>query len=144
MLKIPPDTNILVPILVLFVVLWIFMRRWWIEPALRVIKERSARSEGAVREAQAVQAEADKLRQQHAAALQETRAEAQREVQDILRSAGAEHKRLLTEAVDDAQRQLSDVRGRIGEEIAAARRALQGDVSSIAREVAAKVLGRAV
>ena len=144
MLKIPPDTNILVPILVLFVVLWILLRRWWIDPALRVVKERSARSEGAVREAQAVQAEAEALRRQHAAALDETRAEAQREVQDILRAAEAEHKRLLTEAVDQAQRRLSDVRGRIGEEIAAARRALQGDGNAIAREVAAKVLGRAV
>lgn len=144
MLKIPPDTNILVPILVLFVVLWMLLKRWWIEPALRVIKERSARSEGAVREAQAVQAEADKLRQQHAAALEEARAEAQRDVQDILRAAEAEHKRLVTAAADEAQRVLSDVRSRIGEDIAGARRALQADVDSIAREVAAKVLGRAV
>ena len=144
MLKIPPDTNILVPILVLFVVLWILLRRWWIEPALRVIKERSARSEGAVREAQAVQADAEKLRQQHAAALAETRAEAHREMQDILRSAEAEQKRLITQATEEAQRVLSDVRGRIGEEIAAARRALQADVNSIARDVAAKVLGRPV
>ena len=144
MLKIPPDTNILVPIVILFVVLWLLMQRWWIDPALRVIKERSARSEGAIREAQAVQAEAEKLRQQHAAALAETRVEAQREVQDILRTAGVEHKRLVTEAVEDAQRALSDVRSRIGEEIAAARRALRGDVTSIARDVAPKVLGRAV
>jgi F-type H+-transporting ATPase subunit b len=144
MLKIPPDTNILVPILILFVVLWTLLRRWWIDPALHVIKERSARSEGAVREAQGVQAEAEKLRQQHAVALAETRAEAQREVQDILRSAETEHKRLVIEATENAQRVLSDVRGRIGEEIAAARRALQGDVSSIARDVAAKVLGRPV
>jgi F-type H+-transporting ATPase subunit b len=144
MLKIPPDTNILVPIVILFVVLWVLMRRWWIEPALQLLKERSARSEGAMREAQAVQAEAERLRQQHAAALGETRAEAQREVQDILRAAEAEHKRLVTEAAEDAQRVLSEVRGRISEEIAAARRALQGDVNLIARDVAAKVLGRAV
>src|SRR6185295_12007820 len=107
MLKIPPDTNILVPILVLFVVLWLLLKRWWIEPALRVIKERAARSEGAVREAQAVQAEAEKLRQQHAAALDETRAEAQREVQDILRAAETEHKRVVADAVEEAQRVLS-------------------------------------
>lgn len=144
MLKIPPDTNILVPTLILFVVLWVLLRRWWIEPALRVIKERSARSEGAVREAQAVQAEADKLRQQHAAALAETRAEAQREVQDIHRAAEAEQRRLLTEAAAEAQRVLAEVRSRIGEEIAGARRALQADVNSIARDVAAKVLGRAI
>src|SRR5215831_16296743 len=61
MLKIPPDYTFLVQI-ALFVVFWLAMKRFWFGPAMRIIKERAARSEGAIREAKAVQADAERLR----------------------------------------------------------------------------------
>src|SRR2546422_2093411 len=143
MLKIPPDQTFLIQI-VLFVALWLVLKRWWFEPALRVITERRARSEGAVREAQAVQAEAERLRREHAAALEAAKSEAQREVQGMLRDAEVEQKRLVAEASADAQRLLGGVRVRIGEDVATARRELRSQVQDIAREVARKVLGRAI
>jgi F-type H+-transporting ATPase subunit b len=143
MLKIPPDYTFLLEI-VLFVVLWIVLKRLWFDPALRVIRERAARSEGAVAEARAVQVDAERLRAEHAAALDQARDEAHREMQDILRSAEAEQKRLLAEARNDAQRTLGEARSRIAEEVAEARRALRTDAESIAQDVVRKVLGRAV
>jgi F-type H+-transporting ATPase subunit b len=143
MLKIPPDYTFVLEI-VIFVLLWMVMKRWWFEPALRVILERSARSEGAVREARAVQAEAERLRSEHAAALDEARDEARREVQDILRAAEEEQRRLIADAREEAQRTLADVRSRIAEDLTAARQGLGEQAGAIAREVAHKVLGRAV
>lgn len=143
MLKIPPDYTFLVEI-VIFVVLWVSLRRLWFEPALRIIQERTKRSEGAIVEARAVQAEAERMRVEHAAALDQARSEAQREMQDIFRTAEAEQRRLLDAARGEAQQTLSEVRGRIAEEVAAARRALQAQADEIARDVARKVLGRAV
>ncbi len=143
MLKIPPDQTFLIQI-VLFVALWLVLKRWWFEPALRIITERRARSEGAVREAQVVQAEAERLRREHAAALDAAKNEAQREVQGMLREAEAEQKRLVAEASADAQRVLSEVRVGIGEDVATARRELRSQVQDIAREVTRKVLGRAI
>jgi F-type H+-transporting ATPase subunit b len=143
MLKIPPDYTFVVQILI-FVVLWAVLRRLWFAPALRLLHERARRSEGAVSEARAIQAEAERLRAEHAAALDEARTEAQRQMQEIVRSAEAEQKRLVAEARDDAQRTLAEVRGRIADEVAQARQGLREQAGKIANEVARKVLGRAV
>src|SRR5881628_2223382 len=62
----------------LFVALWVVLKRLWFDPALRVIRERTARSEGAVREARAIQAEAERQR-----LIAEARAEAQRTLTDV-------------------------------------------------------------
>lgn len=143
MLKIPPDYTFLVEI-VLFVGLWIVLKRLWFDPALKVIRERAARSEGAVAEAKAVQAEAERLRAEQTAALDQARDEAQREMQEMIRTAEAEQKQLLDAARDEAQKTLAEARARIGEEVADARRALRADAEGIAHEVVRKVLGRAV
>lgn len=143
MLKIPPDQTFVLQI-VLFVVLWLVLKRWWFEPALRVLHERRKRSEGAVGEARQLQAEADRLRREHAAALEQTRREAQREMQEIVREAEAEQKRIVGEATATAEGLLAEARSRVADEIATARRDLHGQVQDIARAVAAKVLGRAV
>jgi F-type H+-transporting ATPase subunit b len=141
MLKIPPDETFLFQVL-LFVVVWLVLKRLWFDPAMRVIRARAERSEGAVAEARAIQAEAERLRREHAAALEEARGEAQREMQGIVRSAEAEQKRLIEEAREDAQRTLTEVRTRVAEEVAAARRSLRDQAEELAREVARKVVGR--
>src|SRR5437667_3849816 len=128
----------------LFVALWVVLKRLWFDPALRVIRERTARSEGAIAEARAIQAEAERLRAEHAAALDQARAEAEREVQEILREAEVEQKRLIAEAREDAQWMIGDVRRRIAAEMVAARQSLRESAHEIARMVAEKVLGRPV
>jgi F-type H+-transporting ATPase subunit b len=143
MLKIPPDYTFLVQI-VIFVALWIALKRLWFDPALRIIRERAARSEGAVAEARTIQAEAERLRAQHATALDEARAEAQREMQDVLREAEARQKRLIDEAREEARRTLDEVRGRVAEEVATARRGLRDSAQDVARIVTQKLLGRTV
>ena len=143
MLKIPPDYTFLLQI-VLFVALWVILKRLWFDPALRIIRERTGRSEGAIAEARAVQADAERLRVEHAAALDRARDEAHREMQEIVRGAETTQKRLLDEARADAQRTLGEARSRIAEEVADARRALRAEAEVIAREVVQKVLGRPV
>ena len=128
----------------IFIILWMLLKRFWFDPALRIIRERTARSEGAVAEARAIQADAERLRAEHAAALDQARAEAEREVQDILREAEVEQKRLIAEAREDAQRMIGEVRGRIAGEMATARQQLRETAHDIARMVAEKVLGRPV
>jgi F-type H+-transporting ATPase subunit b len=143
MLKIPPDYTFLVQI-VIFVALWMVLKRLWFDPALRLIRERAARSEGAIAEARAIQSEAERLRAQHAGALDEARAEAQREMQEVLRTAEAQQKRLIEEARHEARRTLEEVRGRVAEEVVIARRGLRDSAQEVARIVAQKLLGRTV
>ena len=143
MLKIPPDETALIQI-VLFVVLWLVLKRLWFDPALRLMRERAARSEGAVSEARAIQEEAERLRAEHAAALDQVRSEAQREMQEVVRGAEQEQKRLIAAAREEAERTLADARSRIAEEVARARHGLREQAEQVSREVARKVLGRAV
>jgi F-type H+-transporting ATPase subunit b len=138
------DPYALVLQIAIFVVLWIVLKRLWFDPALRVLGERAKRSEGAITEARAIQAEAERLRAEHAAALDEARGDAQRQLQDILRNAEAEQKKLIAEAREEAQRTLGDARGKVATEVAAARQTLRESAHDIARMVAEKVLGRPV
>ena len=143
MLKIPPDGTFLYQICLFFVV-WFALKRFWIVPALHVLKERSARSAGAVAEAQKVQAEVAQMRVEHATALEQTRAEARREVSEIFRTAEIEQRRIVDDAASEAQATLANARTRIEQEIATARAELDSQVGVIARQVAAAALGRAV
>ena len=142
-MQIPPDYTFLVQI-VLFVVLWLLLKRLWFDPALKITHERAKRSEGAIKEARAIQAEAEQLRAQHAAALDKVRGEAQREMQDILRVAEQEQKRVIAAARDEAQERMAAVQARITEEVATARQELRAQAREIAQDVVRKVLGRAV
>jgi F-type H+-transporting ATPase subunit b len=128
----------------IFVALWLALKWLWFDPALRVLKERSARSQGQVAAARELEAEVARLRQEHDLAIQQAKAETQREVAEMLRRAEAEQKQLIAQANEDAQHTLADVRGRVAEEVAGARKSLTGDVGAIAREVARVVVGRAI
>ena len=130
--------------IVLFVALWIALKRLWFEPAMRLIAERQRRSEGEVEKARALSAEVERLRRDHNAALQDAKSEVQREVAEIMRQAEAEQKQLIAQASDDAQRTLATVRARVAEDVAAARKTLSAEVGAIAHEVARRVVGRAV
>jgi F-type H+-transporting ATPase subunit b len=141
-MQIPPDYTFLVQI-ALFVVFWLLLKRLWFDPALKIAHERATRSEGAIKEARAIQAEAELLRAQHAASLDAVRTETQREMQEMLRTAEQEQKRLIAEAREDAQRTLAVAQGRISEEVTAARQDLREQAREIAQEVVRKILGRA-
>jgi len=138
------DPYALVLQIVIFVALWLILKRLWFDPALRIMHERAARSEGAIKEARAIQAEAERLRAEHAASLDEARGDAQRQMQEIFRGAEAEQKKLIAEARDEAQRTLGDVRAKVATEVASARQTLSESAHDMARLVAEKVLGRTV
>src|SRR5262249_53477403 len=126
----------------IFVALWLLLKRLWFVPALHVLKERTRRSEGAIETARKVQGEVERLRREHQAALERAKSEAQREVAEILRRAQADQKQLIERANEDAQRTLAEVRTRVAEEVAAARRSLSGEGGAIARGGARAVIGR--
>src|SRR5438067_1027475 len=158
MLKIPPDYTFLIQIAI-FVAFWLIAKRLWFDPALRVIAARRERSEGAVEEARAIAAEAQRLRADHAAALEQTRSEAQRELQEIIRGAEAEQKRLVADLLATAEREREQLleRGRLAadriradarvlaeQEFAAARTALRDDLIEDAVRQASALLHQAL
>jgi F-type H+-transporting ATPase subunit b len=128
----------------LFVVLFVVLKRLWFAPVARILHEREHRSAGALAEAREIQARAEELRARHARELEQARAEARLEAQELWRGAEAEQARLIEEAQADAERTLEGAREHIARDVAQAGRELEGQVREIARQAAQAVLGRAV
>jgi len=128
----------------LFLGLWMLLKRLWFDPALTVIAEREKRSHGSVAEAKRLQDEAERLRREHGAAIDQAKNEAQRDVQELLRQTDTAQRALIDEATSEAQRIASEMRERMTTEVAAARKDLQAEIHVIAHEVAKATLGRAV
>ena len=126
----------------LFLGLWMVLKRLWFGPALQVIAAREQRSHGAIVEARKLQDEAERLRREHGAAIEQAKAEAQREVQELLRQAEAAQRELIGQATEDAQRTANATREQVALEVTRAREGLRAEVAAIAKEVARSVMGR--
>jgi len=128
----------------LFLALWMVLKRLWFDPVLRVLAAREKRTHGAIAEAKHLQDDAERMRREHEAAMAAAKAEAQREVQEMLRKVDASQRELIEQATADAQRTANEVRERVASEVASARQSLQGEVDAIAHELARVVVGRTV
>jgi F-type H+-transporting ATPase subunit b len=126
----------------LFLALFAVLKRFWFAPVESILHERAHRSESALQEAHDAQARAEELRGEHARALDAARAQAQGEIQDLLRAAESEQKRLIDAAQADAERTLADARQGIARDVAQAKAQLEGEVAELARRAAESVLGR--
>jgi F0F1-type ATP synthase membrane subunit b/b' len=58
---------------VLFLALWMFLRKFLFEPHLAVMQQRTHRSEGALKEAQQVRADAESIEERYKSQLAQTR-----------------------------------------------------------------------
>ncbi len=141
MLSFPPDWTFVFQIL-LFLVLWTFLRRLLFEPNLAVLKTREDRGAGALKEASQVKAEAEEMGEQYRTRLTEIRAGAMQQVDIVYREAEEQTRALLASARADAARTVAGMRETLAQELAEARQSLTASVPTFSREIAAKLLGR--
>ena len=141
MLSFPPDWTFVFQIL-LFLVLWTFLRRLLFEPNLAVLKTREDRGAGALKEASQVKAEAEEMGEQYRTRLTEIRAGAMQQVDIVYREAEEQTRALLVSARADAARTVAGMRETLAQELAEARQSLTASVPTFSREIAAKLLGR--
>ena len=118
------------------------VNRLLLQPVVRVLQEREARTRGAVARAEALAFDAGSAEESIGERLATAQTNAQSARARILGEAEAEERRLLGEVRDEAGRQVDTVRAAIAGELEAARTLLRDDARSLAREVAARVLGR--
>jgi F-type H+-transporting ATPase subunit b len=140
-LSFPPDWTFIFQI-VLFLVLWMFLRRLLFEPNLAVLKNREKRSAGAMQEATQVKAQAEEMGEQYRTRLAEIRSGAMQEVDVVYREAEEQAGNLLESARAEANRIVASVRETLEQELIEARRDLQERVPDFSREIATKLLGR--
>ncbi|HEV8717401.1 MAG TPA: ATP synthase F0 subunit B [Candidatus Binatia bacterium] len=141
MLSFPPDWTFIFQIL-LFLVLWTFLRRFLFEPNLAVLTNREERSAGALKEASRVKAEAEEMGEQYRTHLAGIRAGAMQQVDTVYREAEEQARVLIESARADAARTMAAMRETLAQELAQARQSLTANIPTFSREIAAKLLGR--
>lgn len=130
--------------LVNFLLLMYLLNRLLFRPMLRVLEERSQRTEGRRKQAAQITSEGQALWDDYQKRLQAAKADADRTRTQVIRQAEAQRDRLLEDASAEADKAVAQVRARLRAESEDARKALRAQVGPLAAAVAQRILGRAV
>lgn len=139
-----PFASHYVQLMLLFVVLVYPVNQLVLKPLLRVLDERSAKIEGARKRASEISAQAEVVLAQYQRAVEGARKQAEELRKDELDRARGEQAQLLAEARQRAESEVAGARSGIAGALPGARAELRGGTEALAREAAARVLGRAL
>jgi F-type H+-transporting ATPase subunit b len=139
-----PDPAMLVALIVLFVLLIAPTNRLILKPLLRVLDEREARTAGTRARAARLEEEAREVLDRCERELAKTREEAERQRRGVLERVRGEAQQMTDAARSEAERALEGARGELAGAFDDARRGLRAQSQDLAREAAARVLGRSL
>jgi F-type H+-transporting ATPase subunit b len=128
--------------ILLFLVLWAFLRRFLFEPQFEIMQQREHRSEGAIKQAQRVKTEVGEMEEQYKNRLAATRMGAMQQVETVSREAEGQAQAITEVARTEANKILADMHATLQQEIADTRKELQARVPEFARNISEKLLGR--
>jgi F-type H+-transporting ATPase subunit b len=131
-----------VQLLLLFVLLVVPVNQFVLKPLLRVLDERSASIEGARKRAAEVGKRADAALERYRAAVEVARKQAGEVRREALETARGDQVRILGEARGAAEAQVATARTGVADALGEARTTLRVESTALAREAAARVLGR--
>jgi F0F1-type ATP synthase membrane subunit b/b' len=138
----PPDWIVLAVNLAVLLALIYPTQRLLLAPLIRILEEREIRTAGASAEAGSLQDAAFRTQDELESRMKSARAEAQARRNSIMAQAAAEERAALEAARSEGSRNLETVRSSIATELDEARRSLEAEAQMLAREAAAKILGR--
>lgn len=116
--------------------------RLLLQPLVRVLEERERRTAGARAEAARDLEAGAGLQQDLEAQLRAARERAQARHAEIAAATQSETRRVLVRAREEAQAEVESMRATIAGELESARGTLRAEANILAREIAAKLLGR--
>lgn len=141
-LQIIPDPTRLIALLVLFVVLVPVLNALLFQPLLQVLDEREKRIEGARARATDLAQQAATLVARHDDAIRKARETAHADQLRMIEEARGQHQSTVGDARSSAESELASARAEIARAIANVRSSLAAEAEPIAREIAARLLGR--
>lgn len=125
-------------------ILYLFMNHFLVGPVRKILDERKAMIERDLDDASDKAAEAEKLKVQYEASIQDAGREAARIVQEARERAGDEYSRVLEQAGIDAARKLEDAEKTIALERERALDDLKAGVAGLAMSAAARLLSEQI
>lgn len=129
-------------LIVLFAALVFPAKRLLFDPLLGVMDERERRSAGARREAGEASAQADSMQARYESAVAEARQQAEGLRREALDEARREQTQIAAAARETSERRITGLRDDRERDMAAARAELEQQCAGLARDMAARVLGR--
>jgi F-type H+-transporting ATPase subunit b len=140
MLAFPPDITFFIQLVSFFVLLAILNKLLFV-PYGDVLEQRTARTEGASRDAADHRSEADELAARINEELKSARLLAGEEADRIRQRTRSEESEILEKAKWDATAQLTELRASIAAERDGARQSLESDARALAEEMVGVILG---
>lgn len=137
-----PDPRMLGALLLLFVALVAPVNAMLLRPLLRVLDDREGRIAGTRQRADKVSADAEEILARYEEAVRDVREEAERDRKQRLLAARSETLTQTTAARSAAEQDMDRARREIGAALAEARQSLRPHAERLAREAAARVIGR--
>jgi len=137
-----PDPNTLVVLMIVFGLLVYPANQLIFRPIFRVLDERDSRITGTRRDAERLAREADQVLARYQESVREVRADAERERKAALERARADGAARTGAARGDAEREVGRARAEVAAALEEARVTLRAESAGLAREVAARALGR--
>ena len=128
----------------IFIVVVIFLKAFLFKPILALLKERDKKISGTKDEAKTLEEEAGKRVLEIEKMIEITRSEAQKERERRRKEGYNMEENILKEAMEWSRGHIETVTASLADEVTAVRNALKSDVSTMATEIAERILGRKV
>ncbi len=127
-----------------FMILMVVLNTLLFKPLRAALQARKAAIEGSRAKVQDLEEQVQAQIARYEAQLQEARAQGAQERAALRKAAQQEEARIIGEANQHSLEKLQSIKDQIQEEVVVARQALRDETEMLAREIAGKVLGRAV
>ena len=141
-LQIYPDPGVLIVLLVAFLLLVPLLNTLLFRPLLGVLDDREQRIDGARARAERVSQEAEASLARYETAIRAAAADAERERKAAVETAQRAHASAVGIARTDAEGVIEGARREVGAALVDARQLLESQARELARDAAARVLGR--
>ena len=129
-----------VPVAVIVLIFYAFMRSLFFKPVLKVMAERQARTLGAEKEAAAAQAAAAERVRQYEEALRQAKAKVYLEQEAERKKLLDERTAFLKEARSKSSAEVAQAKDRVASELTAAKKDIEASAMQLAMEIARRVL----
>lgn len=130
--------------IVLFLVLWIILRKILFQPYLHLLEERERKTTGAQHDSLELEQEGARLRVEYEEKIAQAKAAGYTSKEAILQQARRERESILTEAREQAMKLLEGTRRELESQMRKERQIAVVEARMIAQEMASKILGRKV
>jgi len=125
-----------------FIILLIVLNKLLYKPLTKIMAERREKIEGSHARAKSLQADIDEKMERYQQQLNEARALANAERAKLKKAASEEEAAMLAEAREKATKRLQAIKDQVAVEAAEASKTLKKEATSLAGQIATKILGR--